>query len=99
MKLQNPIYVNDEQRSELLKEIKLPVSFFHICSTVILRKEGVDYIIKDRWKNPYCSDEQNIKNLIDKDLYIISYLFLNRIHRQMLLEKTILVGDNIIIEI
>ena len=99
MKLQNAIYPTDEQKIKLCEEIKLPIFFFHMCSSVIIRKDDVDYIVKDRWKNVYCSDETNIKNLNDKELYIISYSLLHRIRRHDLSENVIFVGDNIIIQI
>ena len=99
MKLQNPIYASDKERLEFIEKLNISVSAFHSCSSIVIRQNDIDYILKDRWQDPYISNDRNLDALSQKEFYIISKRFLVRINRHVRLSEIINVGDNVIIEI
>ena len=99
MKLQNLVYVNDKQRKELIKELNLTLNIIHQCSSLVVRKDDVDYILKDRWQDPFISKEENIKTLSNKDFLIVSRQLLMRINGYCRHGVVIYPGDNLIIQL
>lgn len=98
MKLQKPVYVNDKQRKELIKELNLTLNIFHVCSCLVIRKDNIEYVLKDRWRNPYESDIINLDILCEKDFLIISKNLLSRINDYCRNGEVIYPGDNIIVQ-
>lgn len=98
MKLQNATYIDSVKLNEYFKDLKITISLFHCCSSIIIRKDDVDYILKDRWRDPYISNERNIESLACKEFHIISKPLLTRIIKHMKIEDIFFVGDNLIIE-
>lgn len=98
MKLNNPIYVSNNERVKFIKELNLTLNIIHQCSCLIIRKDNVDYILKDRWEDPYISKEENIKTLYSKDFLIVSRQLLMRINGYCRHGEVIYPGDNLIIQ-
>ena len=98
MKLNNAVYVSDKERVAVVKELNLTLNIIHQCSSLVVRKDDVDYILKDRWRDPYISNERNIEVLARKEFHIISKPLLIRINKRIKLNDVFFVGDNLIIE-
>lgn len=103
MKLVNPSYVNDAQRKEFIKELNLELNLtlniFHLCSSIVVRKDNTDYVLKDRWQSPYATDKTNLGILSEKDFLIVSRQLLSRVTECCRYGEIIYNRDNLIIEI
>ena len=100
MKLNDAIYATEEERQNLFKELNISALLIHQCSTVVIRKDDINYIIKDRWRNPYDIDENNIKAIIDNRVFnIISKSLLTMLLNRITYSDLLDLGDNLIIEI
>lgn len=98
MKLNNAIYVSDKERVAFVKELNLTLNIIHQCSSLVVRKDDADYILKDRWEDPFISKEENIKTLSNKDFLIVSRQLLMRINGYCRHGEVIYPGDNLIIQ-
>lgn len=98
MKLNNAVYVSDKERVAFVKELNLTLNIIHRCSSLVVRKDDVDYILKDRWEDPFISKEENIKTLSNKDFLIVSKQLLARINEYCRRGEVIYSGDNLIIQ-
>ena len=98
MKLNNAIYATNEQREELLKELNIHFSIINLCSMLIIRKNKHNYIIKDRWYDPFRSVEENLEVIKKYNFMIISKTFFKRIQAFIDKHSFIQSGDKLIIE-
>ena len=98
MKLNNATYVTNDERLAFVKELNLTLNIIHQCSCLVVRKDNVDYILKDRWEDPFISKEENIKALSNKYFLIISRQLLTRINGYCRHGEVIYPGDNLIIQ-
>lgn len=98
MKVNNPVYVTDKERIAFVKELNLTLNIIHLCSRLVVRKDNIDYVLKDRCRNPYTSDIINLDILSEKDFLIISKDLLSRINGYCRHGEVIYPGDNLIIQ-
>lgn len=98
MKLNNAVYVSDKERVDFIKELNLTLNIIHRCSCLVVRKNDVDYILKDRWEDPFMSKEDNLKSINKHDFLIVSRQLLVRINGYCRHGEVIYPGDNLIIQ-
>lgn len=98
MKVLEAEYATFEKTKELFELFNVDVkAVFHKFSVIIIQIGGVNYVIKDKWKDSYKTDEWNLDYLLDKDFRIIDNKLLTR--SVYLLETSSLfnIGENIFI--
>lgn len=97
MKLADAYYASNEEREKLYKELNITLNVIHCCSCLVVRKNDMNIILKDRWHDPYKSDEENIRTVCDKDFLVISRQLLTRANKYCRNSEVIYAGDNLLI--
>lgn len=98
MKLTEAEYATPEKTKELFDLFNFHIEMkFYRFSVIVIQINGINYVIKDMWKDTYKDDEWNLKYLLDKDFRIIDKYLLTR--SSYLFEPSSLfdIGENIII--
>lgn len=98
MKVLEAEYATLEKTKELFNlfnsEIK---TLFHKFSVIIIQLNGINYIVKDKWKDIYKTDEWNLEYILDKDFRIIDNKLLTRSIYLLKTSSLFNIGENIII--
>lgn len=102
MKINDAVYRFGETGSSYIRKLMdcgLCCSCIPKASVVIVQEDGINKIIKDRWYDPYKSDEENLREIYRKGFHIISLQLLNRVTRNTMrpTDDFIMPGDNLII--
>ena len=97
MKLTNVRYATVEEQSKLLTELKIKIGIVQKCSCLVIRKDDTDIIFKDRWRDPFISNEENINVICKRNFLVVSRQLLARMQLTKADEQLIQVGDSLLI--
>ena len=102
MKINNCKYVSNKEIEKFLKNLHIDLvstsDIIHVCNTVIIKKNDVNYVIKDRYKDPFKSKEENINEVLKHNYKIMSKSIFDKIKRLNSIYNIIEPGNNIIID-